>query len=165
MRWCSSRNFLATHHPSVQNADEMGKAIHAACMRVANRRTGVLRPAACSEFHMSDVPAIYATLFNYDLLIEALDERRKELNISCNELDDRAGIATGYFAKCVGSRTKTLAWKTVFKVARQLGLRLVFEVDSAATKATLAVARRRNVNQAREGNMAARCSPRARQRV
>jgi hypothetical protein len=102
--------------------------------------------------------AIYATISDYDLMIEALDERRKELKLSCNELDDLAGIAAGYFAKCAGaSQVKHLGWKSAFGVARALGLRLVFEIDPDATAATLAAARQRNANQARPGNFARGC--------
>jgi len=118
-------------------------------------------PAASLKARMSEAPVTYAVLPDYDLMIEALDERRKELNISCNELDDLADVATGYVAKCFGaSRTKRLGWKSTFKIVRQLGLRIVFEIDPDATAATLAVARQRQTNQAREGNFAVPASKR-----
>lgn len=115
-----------------------------------------MSPGPPSGIGMSEAE-IYASISDYGLLIEALDERRKELNLSCNELDDLASIATGYFAKCAGgSRTKTLGWHSVFKVSKRLGLRMVLEIDPAATAATLAVARPRQARQARPNNLAAR---------
>ncbi len=109
---------------------------------------------------------IYASISDYELMLEALDERRKELGISCSELDDLAGIAAGYFSKCAGaSQVKRLGWKSALLVARALGLRLTLEIDPDATAATLAAARRRNANQARPNNFAARPGKRALQRA
>ena len=109
---------------------------------------------------------IYATISDYDLMCEALDERRQELNLSCNELDDLAGIASGYVGKCFGgSRTAHLGWKSAFVVARALGLRIVVEIDPDATAATLLTARRRHAKQARPNNLAAKIGGRTLERV
>ena len=108
----------------------------------------------------------YATVSSYNLLIEALDTRRQELNISCNELDELAGTALGYFGKCAGdSRTKKLGWKSTFPIARRLGLRLVFEIDEAATAETLAEACQRENAHVRTGNHSAPVSDRVVERA
>ena len=96
---------------------------------------------------MAAAAELYAVVSDYDLLIEALAERRLELNIDCNELDRVGGLADGYSAKCLGgSQTQRLGWISIFQIVRPLGLRIVLERDDAI--AAEFEAEQRNGNQA-----------------
>jgi hypothetical protein len=109
-------------------------------------------------------PQLYAVLPSYDLMVEALAERRLERNISCEALDDAARLAAGYSSKALGpSQSARLGWKSLFKIVRPLGLRFVLEVDEEAA-AALDIAPRHD-NQARAGNYARQPSTRVMSRV
>lgn len=83
-------------------------------------------------------PALYAVLWDYGQLIEALDARRIELGLSHDEWNERAGLAIGFTSKACGpGQTAKFGHLSLFKAVRQLGLRIVLEVDDRATKTIL----------------------------
>jgi hypothetical protein len=109
---------------------------------------------------------IYAVASDRELLIEALDERRRELSMSMNELDDIAGLAMGATGKYFGpSRVKTLGLHVFLKMIGALGLRLVLEVDGEATDYVLTCRRETVARHAHPGNFAQPLSARVVERV
>ena len=101
------------------------------------------------------VPQLYAVLANYDLMIEALNERRIERSISFAELDAAGKLPDGYASKAFGgSQTKRLGWKSLFNIVRPLGLRIVFEIDEEAALEADATMNKRHDSQVRANNYA-----------
>jgi hypothetical protein len=98
---------------------------------------------------------IYAVASDRELLIEALDERRKELAMSMIEFDDLAGLAPGASGKYFGpSRTKGLGLHVFLKMLSALGLRLILEVDAEATDYVLTCRRQMVARHAHPANFA-----------
>lgn len=110
-------------------------------------------------------PALYAVLWDYGQLIEALDTRRIELGLSHDEWNERAGLAIGFTSKACGpGQTAKFGHLSLFKAVRQLGLRIVFEVDDKATKTILDGRAPRDNRAVRSNNYARRTSVRTKRR-
>ena len=67
-----------------------------------------------------------------DDLVAIVRKRQDELNISCETVDQLAGLADRHYSKLT-SQVKGFGWLTVFTVLPALGLRLRVEEDPDAT--------------------------------
>lgn len=83
--------------------------------------------------------AIYAVLWDSEHLIDAFNERRLELGLSMEELDELSGYGNQRRASKYLSpgRTKGLSVDSIFKLLKGMGFRLVLEVDPKATQRIL----------------------------
>lgn len=106
------------------------------------------------------------TVPDYDAMIAVLATRREQRNISFTDLDELAGVATGYSSKALGgSQTAKLGWLSTFLILPALGMRLVLEVDEEAAAMFDKRITPRQANQARPNNYASRAGKRQIQRV
>jgi hypothetical protein len=111
-------------------------------------------------------PALYATLWDYGQLVEAMDARRVELGLSHDEWNERAGLEAGYTSKACGpSQSAKFGHKSLFPAIRQLGLRLVLEIDEHATKTILEGRTPRQNKQARPNHYAKQVGIRTKRRL
>ena len=109
---------------------------------------------------------LYASAENYEALLEALKRRAGELEISYADLDATAGLPAGFAGKVFGpSHIKKLGPLSLFNTLPALGLRLTLTVDAEALHRYAQRGRKRNGNQARMNNLAAKCGRRALERA
>lgn len=115
---------------------------------------------------MTKPAPLYAVLWDYGQLIEALDARRVELGLSHDEWNERADLPDGFTSKACGpGQTAKFGHLSLFKAVRQLGLRIVFEVDEKATKTILDGRAPRDNRAVRSKNYSRSAARRHRQRV
>jgi hypothetical protein len=115
---------------------------------------------------VSEAPAIFATLPDYDAMVAAIIQRSAELGVTYGQLDEIAGLSTGYASKALGpSQTRKFGWLTTFLLMPELGLRVALIVDDEALAKRRLAAHEGQPNQARPNNTASPVSKRVLSRV
>jgi hypothetical protein len=121
--------------------------------------------ASCAP-HREPAPVVYAALPDYEHLVDALNRRRLECDVSFRSLAETASLQPGFVSGALGpSRTRRFGWLSVFLLLPPLGLRIAL-VEAPELAALYADSlTKRNANQARPSNFASRVGTRQISRV
>jgi hypothetical protein len=111
-------------------------------------------------------PVIYAALPGYEAIVEAINRRRGQVNVSVKTLALAASLQPGFVGAALGpSRTRRLGYLSLPLLLAPLGLRLgLIEAPELAARYTNEM-EKANSNQARSNNDAAIISKRVKDRV
>lgn len=115
---------------------------------------------------MSNNSDVYAVPTHKEALLGVLAERTAELGYSHASLEDVCGLTHGHVGKIFGpSHCKGLGLDTLYLLLPGLGLKLTLTVDRDALERYSQRSRRRNGNQVRRNNLAAKCGKRTLERA
>jgi hypothetical protein len=111
----------------------------------------LVRPADASL--ISPRRQVLAAVGDYRDLVQFIDARRKALGLSQSQLDDIAGLASGYVGKVFGgSQTRRLGWLSTFLLLPELGVRMEMVEDADLMARRRRPERPARFEQARPGN-------------
>jgi hypothetical protein len=109
---------------------------------------------------------VYASPAHKEALLNALANRAAELGYSHASLEDMCGLAQGHVGKVFGpSRSKGLGFDTLYLLLPALGLKFILATDRDALHRYAERGLKRNGNQARMNNLAAKCGKRTLERA